>query len=112
MLPHEFFKMMADETRLRCLLLLSRNDQLCVQQLVDALDESQPKVSRHLAQMRTMGILTTSRNGQWVFYSVSTELSGWMTKIIQNLGQSNCLKEQYCQDIERLETGATMPCCQ
>ena len=31
MLPHEFFKMMADETRLRCLLLLSRNKQLCVQ---------------------------------------------------------------------------------
>ena len=111
MLPHEFFKMMADETRLRCLLLLSRNNRLCVQQLVDALDESQPKVSRHLAQMRTMGILTTSREGQWIFYSVSTELSGWMTKIIRNLGQSNCLKEQYGEDIERLAAGAEKPCC-
>ena len=111
MLPHEFFKMMADETRLRCLLLLSRNKQLCVQQLVVALNESQPKVSRHLAQMRTMGILSTRREGQWVYYSVSSELSGWMTKVIRNLGQSGCLQQEYQEDIQRLSANADTPCC-
>ena len=111
MLPHEFFKMMADETRLRCLLLLSRNEMLCVQQLVSALDESQPKVSRHLAQMRTMGIVSTRREGHWVYYSVSKELSGWMTKVINNLGQSNCLRQEYQEDIKRLSSIAEVPCC-
>ncbi|WP_236631982.1 metalloregulator ArsR/SmtB family transcription factor [Endozoicomonas montiporae] len=103
--------MMADETRLRCLLLLSRSEPLCVQQLVEALDESQPKVSRHLAQMRTMGVLSTRREGQWVYYSVSKELSGWMTKVISNLGQSNCLKQEYQEDIKRLSSSSGTPCC-
>ncbi|MGI9277014.1 MAG: metalloregulator ArsR/SmtB family transcription factor [Endozoicomonas sp.] len=111
MLPHEFFKMMADETRLRCLLLISRNERLCVLELVNALEESQPKISRHLAQMRTMGVLKTARQGQWVFYSVSEELPGWMKKVINGLRDSNCLREQYQTDIKRLSAMADRPCC-
>ena len=111
MLPHEFFKMMADETRLRCLLLISRNERLCVLELVNALEESQPKISRHLAQMRTTGVLKTDRQGQWVFYSVSDELPGWMKKVIHGLRDSNCLREQYQADIKRLSAMADRPCC-
>ncbi|ELU10710.1 hypothetical protein CAPTEDRAFT_61490, partial [Capitella teleta] len=60
-LPHEFFKMMADEVRLRSLLQIARQGELCVCELVAALDEPQPKVSRHLAQMRNHGLLSTRR---------------------------------------------------
>ncbi|MEZ9710326.1 transcriptional regulator [Vibrio breoganii] len=102
MLPHQFFKLLSDETRLRSLLLIAREGALCVCELTQALQESQPKISRHLAQMRQSGILVDERRGQWVYYHVSTELPGWAQKIVDGLKNSNCLKEQYQQDIQRL----------
>ncbi len=50
-----FFKALADETRLRSLLLILQQGELCVCELTEALALSQPKISRHLAQLRTQG---------------------------------------------------------
>ncbi|MFK0571527.1 metalloregulator ArsR/SmtB family transcription factor [Endozoicomonas sp.] len=111
MLPHEFFKMMADEIRLRCLLLLARNNEICVCELVTALEEPQPKISRHLAQMRNHGLLNTRRQDQWIFYSIASDLPGWMNKIVDGLRQSKCLMKQYQQDQKRLESMANQPSC-
>lgn len=111
MLPHEFFKMMADEIRLRCLLLIARQGELSVCELVTALAEPQPKISRHLAQMRNHGLLRTRRQDQWIFYSVADDLPGWMNKIVDGLRHSNCLKAQYHQDHSRLQTMTNRPSC-
>ncbi|CAM4234658.1 metalloregulator ArsR/SmtB family transcription factor [Vibrio neonatus] len=102
MLPHQFFKLLADETRLRCLLLIAREGGLCVCELTHALQESQPKVSRHLAQMRQSGVLVDERRGQWVYYHIATDIPGWARKVIDGLRDSNCLKEQYQEDTQRL----------
>ena len=51
----ELLALLADETRLRALVLLARNDELCVCELTSALDVVQPKVSRHLAALREAG---------------------------------------------------------
>jgi len=99
MLPHQFFKMLSDETRLRCLILIAREDQISVGELCIALDQSQPKVSRHLAILRQSGVLLDQREGQWVYYKMNTELPGWMRKVIAGLTASNCLKAEYQQDI-------------
>ncbi|MDA7747164.1 metalloregulator ArsR/SmtB family transcription factor [Psychromonas sp.] len=99
MLPHQFFKMLSDETRLRCLILIAREEKVSVGELCLALEESQPKVSRHLAILRQSGVLLDQREGQWVYYKVNAELPGWMRKVIAGLIASNCLKEQYQQDI-------------
>ncbi len=102
MLPAQCFKMLSDETRIRCLLLIAREEGLCVSELTQALAESQPKISRHLAQLRQFGVLVDKREGARVRYSVSTELPGWFKKVINGLKESNCLKAQYREDIERL----------
>ena len=47
--PVTFFKALADETRLKSLLLILQEQELCVCELVAALADSQPKISRHLA---------------------------------------------------------------
>ena len=99
MLPHQFFKMLSDETRLRCLILIAREDQISVGELCVALDQSQPKISRHLAILRQSGVLLDQREGQWVYYKVNSELPGWMRKVIAGLTASNCLKAEYQQDI-------------
>ena len=51
--PTTVFKCLADETRVRIALLIAREGELCVCELTCALDESQPKISRHLAMLRT-----------------------------------------------------------
>lgn len=102
MLPNQFFKLLSDETRFRCLLMIARQGEMCVCDLTQSLQESQPKVSRHLAQLRQSGILIDERRGQWVFYHISPEIPGWAKAIIEGLKNSNCLREEYLQDIQRL----------
>lgn len=110
MLPHQFFKLLSDETRLRCLLLIARKGALCVCELTEALQESQPKVSRHLAQMRQSGVLVDERRGQWVYYHIATDLPGWAQKIVDGLRDSNCLQQQYVEDTQRLILAGDLSC--
>ena len=89
MKPVEFFKCLADSTRLQCLLLIEQQQELCVCELEVAITESQPKISRHLAQLRRCGLLNDRRQGQWVFYSINPELPDWCTAILRETTQAN-----------------------
>lgn len=82
MSPLMLFKCLGDETRLRILLLVQNQGELCVGELVDALQSSQPKVSRHLASLRDCQLLDIRKSGQWVFYRVHDELPAWANEII------------------------------
>ena len=80
--PLQFFKCLSDETRLSFVLLIAKEQELCVCELTEALQVSQPKISRHLAQLRNCGILQDQREGQWVYYRISPSLPSWATEII------------------------------
>jgi ArsR family transcriptional regulator len=103
MLPNQFFKMLSDETRLRCLILIAREERVSVGELCIALNQSQPKISRHLAILRQSGVLLDERAGQSVYYRVNSELPGWMRKVITGLTTSKCLKAEYIEDIEKYQ---------
>ena len=75
--PVIFYKALSDETRLKSLLLIAHQQELCVCELIAALDLSQPKISRHLAQLKQAGIVSDRRQGQWVFYQLSDKLENW-----------------------------------
>src|SRR5688572_4201844 len=64
------FAALADRTRLR-LLNLMRGGEICVCYFVAVLDETQPKVSRHLAYLRRVGVVKARRDGKWIHYSIS-----------------------------------------
>ncbi|MEM9102261.1 MAG: metalloregulator ArsR/SmtB family transcription factor [Pseudomonadota bacterium] len=85
----QLFKCLSDETRLNTTLLIYRQEKLCVCELVEALQVSQPKMSRHLAQLRNCGLLEDSRNGQWVFYSLKKSLPNWMKNILDITATAN-----------------------
>lgn len=87
--PVQFYKCLADETRFRCLLLIEHEQELCVCELTEALDEIQPKISRHLAQLRNCELLTDRRQGQWVFYRINPELDSWARSVIAETLKSN-----------------------
>ncbi|WP_229360257.1 metalloregulator ArsR/SmtB family transcription factor [Ferrimonas sediminicola] len=101
--PHLFFKLLSDETRLRCVLLLVRRGELCVCELVEALNESQPKISRHLASLRSQGLLKDRRQGQWVYYSLAEAQPQWLVPILTELGNAEQLATLYQADIDRLQ---------
>jgi ArsR family transcriptional regulator len=78
-----FFKMLADNTRLRALMLMQRMGELCVCEFTHALNLSQPKISRHLAQLREYEIVGTRRDGQWMYYQINPELPEWVLSVLQ-----------------------------
>lgn len=87
--PAEFSKAIADPTRARIALLVTREKELCVCELTCALDEIQPKISRHLALLRESGLLADRRKGQWVYYRLHPELPAWITKTLKTMLDAN-----------------------
>ncbi|MCZ4339219.1 ArsR/SmtB family transcription factor [Shewanella colwelliana] len=83
------FKALADETRLKSLLLILDQQELCVCELMQALGESQPKISRHLAQLRKAKLLSDRRQGQWVFYRINPDLCDWELAVVQATAKGN-----------------------
>lgn len=78
----DFYKALSDDTRLRCLLLLQQQGELCVCEFIEALELSQPKISRHLALLKKQNLVVTRKQGQWVFYSINSELPLWCLSTI------------------------------
>lgn len=68
----EEFKALGDKTRLRILGLL-RNRELCVCDLTEVLEISQPGVSQHVRRLRQSGLVKERRGGQWTYYSLNSE---------------------------------------
>lgn len=68
----KLFRALGDETRLRIVALLSHGE-LCVCHLENALDLSQPNVSRQLGILRSSGILDARREGSWMYYSLAPQ---------------------------------------
>jgi ArsR family transcriptional regulator len=113
--PAQFFKCLSDDTRLRCVTLLQNEGKLCVCELTTALDLSQPKISRHLASLRQCGLLQDSREGQWVFYQISSKLPDWTLPLLINALLAVELTDSFKLDLQRLKKMENRPdiesCC-
>jgi ArsR family transcriptional regulator len=106
----DVFKALADATRLRILRLLMAGE-VCVCNLHEALRIPQAKASRHLAYLRRVGLVTTRREGLWVYYTLATSNDPIVAAIRETtthvLGHVESLKK----DADRLErsTGCCVP---
>ncbi len=65
----DIFKALSEETRLRIVKLLEHGE-LCVCDIVAALDMVQPKVSFHLNVLKEAGFLKDRKQGRWTHYSL------------------------------------------
>ncbi len=66
----KIFKALADETRLRILTLLL-DGELCVCEIIAALELPQSTISRHLAYLRNSGWVQDRRQGVWMYYRLN-----------------------------------------
>lgn len=79
------FAALADPTRVRILLLV-RDLQLSVGELADILDQSQPRVSRHVRILAEAGLVRRQKEGAWVFVGVGdAALSERINDLISSL---------------------------
>ena len=102
MTPNELFSLLSDETRLRCLVLLQKEGELCVCEISQIIGSIQPKISRHLALMRKSGLVSDERRGQWVYYSLNRSLPDWAKKIIQSTLENLMSVKPYHTDIKKI----------
>lgn len=102
--PSELFSLLSDETRLRCVALLQEEASLCVCEISQIIGSIQPKVSRHLALMRSSGLVLDERRGQWVYYRLNPSLPDWTSKIIKSATESLRDIEPYCSDLGKMRS--------
>jgi len=76
------FRAFCDRTRLRVLSLLQDGD-LCVGDIVESLQVPQPKVSRHLGQLRKAGLVTARKEGLWNHYSLAAPTTEFHRKLLE-----------------------------
>lgn len=67
------FKALADPTRVAIVNALSATDEVCVCNLTDAFELSQPTISHHLKILRDAGLVNYTRRGTWAYYRLVPE---------------------------------------
>ena len=64
------FKALADPTRVAIINCLSAADEVCVCNLTETFELSQPTISHHLKVLVDAGIFTRDKRGKWAFYAL------------------------------------------
>ena len=108
------FSSLSNDIRLRCLVLLQLQGELCVCELTHALDLSQPMISRHLALLRKTGLVNDHRAGQWIYYCINPDLPEWATTVLETTAQANQSVSPFSEDLKVLAEMPNRPgsaCC-
>jgi len=94
------FKALSEETRLRIIKLLEQGE-LCVCDIVAALDLIQPKISFHLAVLKEAGLIKDRKQGKWVHYKIDDSDIFRRFLILSTLERISA--ETVSEDIRRLK---------
>jgi len=108
------FTALAHPLRLRALLLMHEEGELCVCELTHALGVSQPMISRHLAQLRRDGLVSDRRQGQWVYYRLHDALPEWARQVLAAAAAGVADQKPYADDRAALSAMPNRPgstCC-
>ena len=98
------FKALSEPVRVRIMALLVTKGELCVCELVDALELSQGVVSRHLAYLRNNKLATARREGVWMYYQINKETKASFGPILTLIKQGSKDSDELQADLERLNT--------
>ncbi|GAA3567103.1 MULTISPECIES: metalloregulator ArsR/SmtB family transcription factor [Marinobacter] len=87
--PAGVFKALGDDNRLAALLLIQLYEELCVCELTAAMELSQPRISRFLAQLREQALVEDERRGQWIYYRLHPALPDWLLTTLHAAAAEN-----------------------
>ena len=81
--PVTLLTALAEPTRLAAIRLLWDGQEHCVCELMERLGASQSRMSRHMATLKTAGLVTDRRDAQWVRYRRAPHLPDAVASLIQ-----------------------------
>lgn len=104
----QFFRALADPTRLRLIHLMSEQE-ICVCYFIEVICAPQPKISRHLAYLRRAGLVAARREGKWMHYRLTIPRDPHAAAILKTT--LDALKESAAMqaDCERLNRACCGP---
>ena len=100
--PTSLFRALTDETRLRALVLMGTEGELCVCELTHAINISQPKMSRHLAVLREAGLVADRRERIWIHYRLAEHMPVWAREALEAVVRGNAGDAPFREDRDRL----------
>lgn len=103
-----FFRALADPTRLRLVNLIARQE-LCVCYLIHVINAPQPKISRHLAYLRRVGIVKARREGKWMHYRLAVPANSHAAAILKTTADALKRDPSMQRDFLRLERACCGP---
>ena len=102
------FTALADRTRLRLLNLMDGRE-VCVCYFVEILNQSQPKISRHLAYLRRAGIVAARREGKWMHYRIVPPTHAGAASILREVLSVVSLEKGMQTDLSLLNKACCVP---
>ena len=80
----ECMKLLSDRTRLTIMALL-KEQEMCVCDIVDILETTQPNISQHLKKLKLGGLVNETRRSQWIYYSLNVDNKPHLQSVIEQL---------------------------
>ena len=104
----KLFKALSDHTRFGIMQLLI-GKEMCVCEIIEAFDKSQPVISHHLKVLKSADLLSEAREGKWIMYSIRPQIAAEAAKVLQTFAgtaivrvdpRKGCI-ESRCSDAKR-----------
>lgn len=110
------FKALADETRLKMLVILSRR-RICAKGLARHLGISEAAVSQHLKVLREAGMISGEKVGYYVYYDIQkpvlTDIVNFVERVTTLPAEGDCPLDEYmpaeCRAVCKRKSGSR--CC-
>jgi ArsR family transcriptional regulator len=84
----EAFRALADPVRLELLARVAAYGPICVCHLEEQLPYNQSRISKQLGTLRRAGLVSSRREGTWVYYETSDEMLAAAREFLEQLGAS------------------------
>ncbi|MCB9616766.1 MAG: metalloregulator ArsR/SmtB family transcription factor [Sandaracinus sp.] len=104
----ELFAALADETRLRMLVVLQELGELCACDLETGLEVTQSRASRHLSTLRRAGLVLDRREGPFVYYRLAEPLPHVAREALASLFAARLAESRV--DLARTKKHRRSPC--
>ncbi len=89
------FRALNDPTRRQILELLKKRD-LTAGEIADQFNISKPSISHHLDLLKQAGLVSATKEGQFIYYSINTtvmdEIIEWLVQLADQKGKNNSKK--------------------
>jgi ArsR family transcriptional regulator len=107
----QIYQCFCDRTRLRILHLLTKSP-LCVCHFQEILGEPQVKISKHLAYLRSRGMVNTAREQNWIIYSLPERQADELERnlsCLQDCAQTDAVFKRDLQKLSKLRSSCCEP---